>query len=311
MIAFVRTPKAQVLLILTGLLSTAGVLLGWQTVLPALLAGVLGACASDLLIARGMTGRWRVPTSALISGLIVASVLGTETPWPVTTFGGFLASLSKWALRTRRGHIFNPAALALLVAIPLFAAGESWWGALADLPAPWILALLLPGAFLTYRLNKFPLALAFLGTLFSLFTGIGLVHPVWVADVFRPPLVETTLYLALFMLTDPPTSPGRVRDQIWVGALAGLVSSVAFRVGAGQSYLLIGLLCGNGALFWHRLVTSGRAVRRPEPSAVLTNGVKSPYDAEQSEASSLPTTYPWRRAFHPGGQRLAAGPPNR
>jgi hypothetical protein len=61
----------------------------------------------------------------------------------------------------------GPAALALLVSIPLFGTAQSWWGALPDLAWPLLLVLLAGGAFVVDRINKFPLVLSFTGAHFG------------------------------------------------------------------------------------------------------------------------------------------------
>ena len=152
--AFVRTPKGSLTLLFLALLALLGTALGWRPVLPHLASAVAGACLTELIVVRLTRGTRRWPNSAWLSGLIVAFVLGTETPWAITFALGGLATLSKHLLRTRRGHVFNPAALALLVSIPLFGTGQSWWGALPDLPAFWLLLLLAAGAWLVDRLTK-------------------------------------------------------------------------------------------------------------------------------------------------------------
>lgn len=50
------------------------------------------------------------------------------------------------------------------------------------------------------------------------------------------------------MLTDPPTSPNRYVDQAWFGALAAATACAAQLLGAGQVYLLIGVLVPNAVL---------------------------------------------------------------
>jgi hypothetical protein len=45
---------------------------------------VLGACGVELNTAKALRRKLIWPSSALLSGMIVAFVLGTETAWPVT-----------------------------------------------------------------------------------------------------------------------------------------------------------------------------------------------------------------------------------
>jgi Na+-translocating ferredoxin:NAD+ oxidoreductase RnfD subunit len=252
---FLRTPKGTLLGVFLGLLSVMGSFPGWWTVVPHVVAAIVGACAVEL----SATWRRKVwPSSALLSGLIVAFVLGPETAWWVTLCVGALATASKYLLRTSRGHIFNPAALALLVSIPLFATGQSWWGAGADLALPFLLLVLAGGAIIVDRINKFPLVLSFVGVYFSVFSLAGLANPGGVAEMFRAPFVQAALFLALFMLTDPPTSPSRYVDQVWVGALAAGTACAAQLLGLGQAYLLVGVLVGNAALAVQRSMRLAR-----------------------------------------------------
>lgn len=252
---FLHTLKGSLLLAFLPLLALASAAVSWPLALPHLAAGVAGACLVDLLATRIRRRTWSWPSSALLSGMIVAFILGVEVSWQVTLTVGALASLSKHLLATRRGHVFNPAALALLVSIPVFATTQSWWGTLPDLPWLWTLVLVAVDGFVVDRCNKFPLVLSFLGTYFSLFTlaAFGLL-PVsaasadTVAGVFRSPFTNAVLFLALFMLTDPPTSPSRYEDQVWIGVIVAALSCVAQLQGVGQAYLLVGLLAGNLAL---------------------------------------------------------------
>jgi enediyne biosynthesis protein E5 len=258
---FVRTPKGSLSLVFGALLATAGTDMGWATVLPHVLAAVAGACGVELLATVFMSRRLSWPTSALLSGTIVAFVLAPETPLAVTMWVAGLATASKYLLRTSRGHIFNPAALALLISIPLFATGQSWWGAGGDLAWPFLLPVLAGGALIVDRINKFPLVLSFAAVYFGAFTLVSLADPSSVAEMFRAPFVQAALFLALFMLTDPPTSPGRYADQVWIGALAAVTACSAQLTGAGQAYLLVGVLVGNAALSLRRITGVARPAR--------------------------------------------------
>jgi Na+-translocating ferredoxin:NAD+ oxidoreductase RnfD subunit len=251
---FIRTPKGTLLIIFLALFGLGGAAVGWQSAVPQLLAAVLGATLTDLVVERFHRRAHGWPVSALLSGMIVGFVLGPATPLAITLAVAILATLSKHLFATARWHVFNPAALALLVSAPLFGAAQSWWGALPDLGWPFVLLLLTAGAIIVDRINKFPLVLAFLGASFGLLTGLSMIDPVTAAELLRTPFLQATLFLAFFMLTDPPTSPSRYKDQVAIGLLVGVSSVAAQVLGAGQSYLLVGLLVGNVAFAIRRWI---------------------------------------------------------
>jgi len=259
---FLRTPKGTLTAIFAVLVMMAGTATGWSLVAPHLLVAILGACGVELL-ASVLTGKklsW--PTSALLSGAIVAIILTPDTPLIQTLWIAGLASASKYLVATARGHIFNPAAFALLVSIPLFGTGQSWWGAGGDMAWPFVVLVIACGAFIVDRINKFPMVLTFAGLYFGIFSLIAIIQPSLVAEMFRAPFVQSAAFLGVFMLTDPPTSPGRYVEQIWFGALAALTACVAQLMGAGQAYLLIGVLVPNAALAAWRIIGNPRPARR-------------------------------------------------
>ena len=273
MFRFLRTAKGALLAIFVGLFALGATPVGWPVAVPHMLAAVLGASLTELMVARLDRRRLGWPSSAILSGMIVGFVLGPATPWAVTAAVGILATLSKHLFATQRWHVFNPAGLALLVSIPLFGTGQSWWGALPDLSWPFVLVLLAGGAFIVDRINKFPLVLAFLGASFALLTVLGRTDPVTAAELLRTPFVQATLFLALFMLSDPPTAPSRYTDQVVIGLLVAAASVAAEKLGAGQSYLLVGLLVGNIALAARRSLAQRRQSRtRPAHPMTPTRG---------------------------------------
>jgi Na+-translocating ferredoxin:NAD+ oxidoreductase RnfD subunit len=264
-----RTPKTQLLVIFAALLAIAAPTEGGLGLLPNLLAAVLPGVVIDGLWMGIESQRLRIPTSALLSGLIIFFILSTNESWLVVAWTSCFAILGKRIVRSPREHIFNPAALALVWAPIAFGSGESWWGGLADLSWAWIAVLLAVGAFTVDRLNKFPLVLTFLATYFGFFTLASLVNPQAVAEMFRAPFLQAALFLAFFMLTDPPTSPNRYGDQVWFGVLAALGAGAAQLLGAGQVFLLVGLLCANAVLAMVRFARrrdSGKFVTSTVPS---------------------------------------------
>jgi Na+-translocating ferredoxin:NAD+ oxidoreductase RnfD subunit len=242
------TPKGQLLVVFGLLLAVAAPAAGGLALLPNLAAAVLIACTIDVLWQLAETRRLLRPTSALLSALIVFFILSPNESWLVVGWTSAFAVIAKRVVRTQREHIFNPAALALVWAPIAFGSGESWWGALGDLPWPWMALLLACGVWVVQRLNKFPTVLTFLAVYFAFFTGVATTNPRAVAEMFREPFVQAALFLALFMLTDPPTSPNRYTDQVWYAALAAVGAGLAQIAGAGQVYLLLGVLLANAVL---------------------------------------------------------------
>jgi Na+-translocating ferredoxin:NAD+ oxidoreductase RnfD subunit len=259
---FWRTPKGTLLLVFVPILAIAIAGQGPRTVLPGLVGAVVAACLVELAATRFIDGQWQVPSSALITGLIVAMVLSPHQSAVVAVVASTLAIGSKYVLRTRREHIFNPAAFALVAVILIFGADQSWWGALADLAWPLSLVVLAAGAVVAQKTNKFPQVLTFLASYFLLFTLVSLGNPTAVAEMFRNPYAQSALFLTFFMLTDPPTSPSRYTDQVWFGVLAALVCVTTELMGLGEAYLLLGVLVANAALAVRRDL--GRLAYRPD-----------------------------------------------
>lgn len=261
---FFRTPKGYLLLVLVLLTTIAAAPGSMRHLLPGVIGAIVAAMLVDIAIVRLWRGVWFFPSGAILSGLIVAMILSPAVAWYVPVATAAFAVVSKYLLRTKQGHIFNPAALALVAAYFLFASGQDWWGALPDLPVPFVLVLLATGLFVADRVNKLPMVLIFSGVYFLLFASFAYAgDPARVAEIFRAPDVNAALFFALFMLTDPPTSPARYRDQVIFGLIAALVSVAVFLILGAVYYLLAGLLVGNVWEAWRRMTARSRAPQHP------------------------------------------------
>lgn len=243
---FFRTPKGY-LLIVFGLLALVAVpLAGTEAVLPGLLGATLGAAALDMAIQRRVRHIWVFPSGAILTGLIVGFIVSPLEPLRVPVATAMLAVASKHFIRGRLNNVFNPAALGLVLSSLIFSSAQSWWGALPDLGVPGALIVLAMGLFIADRVNKLPLVLVFLGAYCLLFTEASFqLHPAQVAEVFRSPDLQATLFFAFFMVDDPPTCPVKYRDQIIFGVIAAVVSYAAFVFWGVLYFLPLGLLVAN------------------------------------------------------------------
>lgn len=163
------------------------------------------------------------PESSLITALILALII--TPPASIQNFlfltaAAGLAIASKYILAIRGRHIFNPAAVA--VALTAFAAGESasWWVGSAAL-AP---VVIIGGVLLVRKIRRGQMVTLFIlsavttTALFAL-----LSHGSVVGAIQKTILQSSLLFLAFVMLTEPLTSPTKLRQQRWYGVLAGLL----------------------------------------------------------------------------------------
>ena len=244
---FFRTPKGLLLLLLGAVAAVGVPVEGAALAGPALGAAVGAAALIDLPILRVRDGEWSFPSGAMLTGLIVAMVLSSHEPLRIVAAASAIAVASKYVFRTRLANIFNPAAFALVVTFYLFDTAQSWWGALPDAPlAISVPVLVATGGFITDRVNKVPLVLAFLFAYYALFTATAFAgQSRQVAEIFRAPDLHAVLFFAFFMLTDPPTSPTRYPDQVVCGVLVAASSYLVFEGLGAVHYLLSGVLVGN------------------------------------------------------------------
>jgi Na+-translocating ferredoxin:NAD+ oxidoreductase RnfD subunit len=250
---FVRSPKGIMLWVLLLLAALAAPAEGAHRAIATILVALAGAAAVDVLIASIEQARFVFPTSSLLTGLFVAVLMSPTEPWYTTAAAAILAVCSKHLLRTRRWTIFNPAAVGLLLVALLFSSSESWWGSLPDLPGFVVLVIVLSGGLIVEKVNKWPQTLAFLATFYLLFTVASFFDssPLVVA-AFRAPYLNAALFLAAFMLSDPPTSPARYGEQLVYGAGVAALSFLVQIAFHPQYFLLAGLLIGNAVFAWWR-----------------------------------------------------------
>lgn len=209
------------------------------------ITAVSTAVATDIVLCLIENRKRIFPDGAIITGLIIALVLSTATSGLIVAATAIMAILSKHLFVFKKKPIFNPAAFGLLLSILLFQTGQSWWGAFGDSPVWMILFLLVGGYPIVNKVNKFPQVFAFLATTFVLLVFMGQFNMTIATDAFRPPFINATLFFGLLMLTDLPTTPAKVNDQIVFSIIVALVGTSFYAVAGGLAYLFIGLLVGN------------------------------------------------------------------
>lgn len=245
---FLRTPKGLALVTLVVLALTSIIVKHDVKSFEISILGVLTGFLGDLVVGLFYRKKRFVSDGGIITGLIVAMVLGPLTPWYVTVATTVIALASKHLLRVKRRPILNPAAVGLLLSNYVFTSMQSWWGGMSLVSYWYLIPLVGLGFFVARRAKKLPGVAAFLAA-YALMGVVFLADPhthTEASYAFLNPMLNSALFLAFFMLTDPPTSPGKPRHQIWFGALVGVVSMGVYLVNPGElTYLLVALLAAN------------------------------------------------------------------
>ena len=181
--------------------------------------------------------------SAWITGLILALLF---IP-PVTAIGfvklGLVAAIamaSKYVIAIRNRHVFNPAAIAIVIASVSGLAFAGWWVA-----TPGMIPLtIIIGALILNRTKKVNMGVVFVVVaLVSLF--IQGTDPVTALTSWP------ILFLGAVMLTEPLTLPPRAKQQYIVAALVGLLMTLPLHYGRVTMTPALALVIGNLVGWWY------------------------------------------------------------
>ena len=250
------------------------------------------------------------PASALLTGsgvALILRVLGTERgdPWSGSDwylFGAVagLSLLTKYVIRLRGSHLFNPSNVGLVVAFLVLGSSrveplDFWW---APLNGPMVAAyaiILVGGLLITARLRLLGMAVTFwlslaagLGLLAAsghCFTATWALAPVCGSSFFSVVITSPEVLIFLFfMITDPKTIPAGGAARIAFAACLALLATLAIAPQSTEFGAKVALLAalvvmtplrflfdralrGEGSsqlgVFMTRLTTAGGAGIRP------------------------------------------------
>ncbi|MDI9258992.1 RnfABCDGE type electron transport complex subunit D [Alicyclobacillus sendaiensis] len=205
---------------------------------------VAAAALVDLALRRLRGLRLGLPDGALVTGAIVGLILSADSPLWLAPAVAAISIASKHGIRVRHRHIFNPAAVGLLLAAAS-GASESWWGDLAGLSLAYVAVLVAFMYAVLWRARKFATFFAYVASFLAVCFAAGAMHSALGADAFRNPILNATLFAAGFMASDPPTSPSRLPMQVAYGAGAGGLAAALYLWLSGLAYPFVALLAAN------------------------------------------------------------------
>ncbi len=194
---------------------------------------------------RRLRGEAFDPRSPLITALSLTLLLRTASPG-VAALGALFAVGSKFLIRARGGHVFNPANFALVAL--LLTTDRAWvssgqWGHVA------LLSLLLVGAgqLVIQRAQRGDVTWTFLAT----WSALLLARAAWLGDPLAIPWHQlqngALLVFAFFMISDPRTTP-RSRAGRSVFAVAVAVAGFVLVYGHYEPNGLLFALAGTAPL---------------------------------------------------------------
>ena len=224
-------PRLYQIASLTGLL-IYGILALDFDVKPPRVALLLGTA----LLTQWICGRiWKLPAydpkSALISGLSLCLLLRTNE-LAMAVAAAVVAIASKFVMRWRGKHVFNPTNIALVATMlltPNVWVSPGQWGNVAFFG--FLMACV--GGLVVNRSSRSDVTFAFIGS----YLGILLLRGAWLGQPWANPLHGLRngafLLFSFFMISDPRTTPdsrpGRILFAFLVAAGAAFVQFVLYR----------------------------------------------------------------------------------
>ena len=193
------------------------------------LLAIVSCVLTELLLSKWMFGKWANVASAYISGISVGILVRSPFFWPYALCG-LLTIMSKYVLRWRGTHIWNPSNFGVSAVFFLYPAATAslsiqWGNTLWPMIVVWCIGILIIG-----RLKRFHICATYvvsflvLSWLRSLITG----HPFWSSvSPLTGPMYQLYVF---FMITDPRTTVNSRLGQCVVVFLVALVE-MAFRLG--------------------------------------------------------------------------------
>lgn len=265
-----RDPRLHVAAVIITIHVLGQVGLGFRVSVPQILAAMLACAVIEVAITFRQARAFVWPASAMLTGSGVALILravGTSAgepwnlhAWPLFAAIAGLSLLSKYVIRYRGTHVFNPSNIGLVVAFVVLGSSrieplDFWW---APLNAPMLLAyavIIVGGTLITRRLKLLGLAVAFWLTLAA---GIGVLAasghcmvanwafaPVCGADFWRVIVTSPEVMIFLFfMITDPRTVPTGQVARVAFGVAVGVTSTLLIAPQTDEFGAKVALLSG-------------------------------------------------------------------
>ena len=198
-----------------------GILEGYERTGVAIATAIL----AEWLMGRTTYGRWPHPASAYITGISVGILVRSPFLWPYV-FASLISIVSKYVLRLKGRHLWNPSNFGVSAVLFLAPASASllsiqWGNTLWPMVVIWLL-----GTVIVWRVGRLHISATYVASflLFSLVRSAITGNP-WLASVapITGPMYQLFIF---FMVTDPKTTVRPKWAQILVVFLVAFVEMV-------------------------------------------------------------------------------------
>ncbi len=185
------------------------------------------------------------PESSLITALILALIITPDPTGYNILFllaASGLAMASKYLITIKEKHIFNPAAVAVVLTAFGPKQTASWWvGTAAMLPFVLIGGLLVMRKIRRERmLASFFIATTASTIFYSVISRVSVI-----SSLHNMILSSSIFFLGFVMLTEPLTSPTTVKKQAWYGAIVGALLPPQVHIFSYYTTPELSLIIGN------------------------------------------------------------------
>jgi Na+-translocating ferredoxin:NAD+ oxidoreductase RnfD subunit len=223
---------------------------------------ILTAIATELILGRITYGTWLHPASAYISGISVGILVRSPFLWPYF-FASFISILSKYVLRLKGRHLWNPSNLG--VSAVLFLAPQTvsllsiqWGNNLWPMAVIWLL-----GFAIVWRVGRLHVSASYVVAflVFALIRSAITGNP-WQSTIapITGPMYQLFIF---FMVTDPKVGVRSKLGQVVVVVLVAFVEMLLRlnEVIYAPFYALF--LVGPSALLVEMWLNRGQPAKRP------------------------------------------------
>lgn len=182
--------------------------------------------------------------SVLITALILTMILtpaSSVNDLPLLFWTSILSVSSKYILAINKKHIFNPAAIAVMLTSIGIHQTATWWIGTASM-----LPFTLVGLLIVRKIRRFSLVTIFLFVSFFVISLLSILMNVNTHGIIPQVLLTTPIiFFACIMLTEPLTTPPKRIHQIVYGSIIGLLFAPQFHIGDFFTTPEIALVIGN------------------------------------------------------------------